>query len=290
VTYRCRLTYWPSTVGFVGYPWRRPGAPAAPRRRVMTPIRPWYPHNPRNIRRLLNSRGFVDSVESAGSPPRGQKLACPSRQQAPRRAGGWCGRLGGCRSRCPVVEVAAFVADLATARDRSISLAMPLGGLRAGESVACCSPTLTRGCGGCGWPASGRERIVPVDRAFFTELATYLDVRTDRRPDGAGASAGRLAVSVVVFRHRPGCDRMWSCRSARAGALTTAPGRLPSRRRGPGSYRRGGPRLVRGVGGPDRPGSLALACLTQAVGLDQLTRAGWTPSPRRSSPRRRCPR
>jgi integrase len=47
-------------------------------------------------------------------------------------------------------EVAAFVADLRTARDRAIALLMLLGGLRAGEVRALLLADVDQGCAGCG--------------------------------------------------------------------------------------------------------------------------------------------
>jgi integrase/recombinase XerC len=79
-------------------------------------------------------------------------------------------------------EVSTFLADLLTYRDRAIVLAMVLGGLRAGEVRSLLLADLDMGLGrvrviGKG----GRERIVPVERAFFAECATYL---REERPAG----------------------------------------------------------------------------------------------------------
>mgnify|MGYP003538060141 FL=1 len=78
-------------------------------------------------------------------------------------------------------EVAAFVADLGTARDRAMALLMLLGGLRSCEVRGLLLRDVDMGLRrvlvlGKG----GKERVVPVDRAFFTELACYL--RTERPP------------------------------------------------------------------------------------------------------------
>ena len=82
-------------------------------------------------------------------------------------------------------EVAAFTAGLATCRDRAMVLLMLLGGLRAGEVRGLRLANVDMGLRrvrvlGKG----GRERVVPVDPAFFTELAAYL--RTER-PHGCAA-------------------------------------------------------------------------------------------------------
>jgi integrase/recombinase XerC len=78
-------------------------------------------------------------------------------------------------------DVAAFLADLSTCRDRAIFLAMLLGGLRAGEVRGLLLANIDMGMRrlrvlGKG----GRERVVPVDAAFFAELSAYL--RQERPP------------------------------------------------------------------------------------------------------------
>jgi hypothetical protein len=78
-------------------------------------------------------------------------------------------------------EVATFVADLRTARDRAIALLMLLGGLRTGEVRALRLAEVDQGLRRVRVTGKGgRQRVVPVDAAFFTELATYL--RTERPP------------------------------------------------------------------------------------------------------------
>jgi integrase/recombinase XerC len=83
-----------------------------------------------------------------------------------------------------LAEVEAFLADLGTRRDRAMVLLMLLGGLRAAEVRALRLPDVDIGrrqvrVSGKG----GRERVVPVDRPFFTELAAYL--RDERSTDCA---------------------------------------------------------------------------------------------------------
>ncbi len=78
-------------------------------------------------------------------------------------------------------DVGVFLADLRTHRDRAIVLAMVLGGLRAGEVRSLRLTDVDQGRQrlrviGKG----GRERVVPIDRAFFAELAAYL--RGERPP------------------------------------------------------------------------------------------------------------
>lgn len=79
-------------------------------------------------------------------------------------------------------EVAAFLADLSTHRDRAMALGMLLGGLRAGEVRGLRLADVDMGLRRLRVVGKGgRERVVPVDRAFFTELASYLRVE---RPSG----------------------------------------------------------------------------------------------------------
>ena len=118
--------------------------------------------------------------------------------------------------------MAAFTAGLATCRDRAMVLLMLLGGLRAGEVRGLRLADVDMGLRrvrvlGKG----GRERVVPVDPAFFPELAAYL--RTERPHSCAapecfvvlrGPTAGRALTEAGmrrVFRtHRdsPGAGRV----------------------------------------------------------------------------------
>lgn len=92
-------------------------------------------------------------------------------------------------------DVAAFLNDLCTHRDRAIVLAMLLGGLRAGEVRGLRLADVDFGrrmltvVGKGGW-----QRVVPVDADFFVELATYL---RDERPAGI-----RTPECFVVLRGR----------------------------------------------------------------------------------------
>lgn len=79
-------------------------------------------------------------------------------------------------------EVAAFLADLLTYRDRAVVLAMVLGGLRAGEVRALKLADVDMGLSRVRVVGKGgRERVVPVDRVFFVEVAAYL---RQERPAG----------------------------------------------------------------------------------------------------------
>lgn len=146
-----------------------------------------------------------------------------------RRSGG--GRLVRTPRRLPdsldPAEVAAFIADLATTRDRAMALAMLLGGLRAGEVRGLRLADVNVGLRRLRVVGKGaKERVVPVDRAFFTELTTYL--RTER-------PAGCASPECFVVLHGPttggplteaGLRRVFRTHRARAGTPRVRPHRL----------------------------------------------------------------
>ena len=81
-------------------------------------------------------------------------------------------------------DVSAFLADLSSYRDRAIVLVMLFGGLRAAEVRGLLLADVDMGLRrirvlGKG----GRERVVPVDGAFFAELGAYL---REERPARCG--------------------------------------------------------------------------------------------------------
>ncbi len=107
------------------------------------------------------------------------------------------GRLVRSPRRLPEVidpgEVSAFLADLSSYRDRAIVLAMLLGGLRAGEVRGLLLANVDMGMRRVRVVGKGgRERVVPVDAAFFAELGAYL---REERPAGC-----RTAECFVVLR------------------------------------------------------------------------------------------
>jgi site-specific recombinase XerD len=123
--------------------------------------------------------------------------------------------------------VAAFLADLETHRDRAVVLSMLLGGLRAAEVRMLRLADVDMGLRqvrvlGKG----GRERIVPVDGSFFSELAAYLRAE---RPKGC-----RTPECFVVLRGptagRPmteaGMRRIFRTHRSRSGANRVRPHRL----------------------------------------------------------------
>ena len=124
-------------------------------------------------------------------------------------------------------EIAEFFADLETSRDRAIVLAMLLGGLRAGEVRSLLLADVDVGARQVRVVGKGsRERVVPIDRAFFVELTRYL--RHERPGDAAAAEC------FVVLRgptrgealSEAGMRKVFRTHRARSGALRVRPHRL----------------------------------------------------------------
>ena len=126
-----------------------------------------------------------------------------------------------------LTEVEAFLTDLGTHRDRAMVLLMLLGGLRAAEVRGLLLADVDVGrrqvrVVGKG----GRERVVPVDRPFFAELAAYL--RLERPAECAteqcfvvlrGPTAGQPLTEA-------GMRRIFRTHRARSGAARVRPHRL----------------------------------------------------------------
>lgn len=124
-------------------------------------------------------------------------------------------------------EIGEFLSDLETHRDRAIVLAMLLGGLRAGEVRSLRLADVDVGARRVRVLGKGhRERVVPVDRAFFTELTAYLH---RERPSDAPA-----AECFVVLRGptrgramtEAGMRKVFRTHRTRSGAVRVRPHRL----------------------------------------------------------------
>lgn len=124
-------------------------------------------------------------------------------------------------------DVATFIADLGTHRDRAIALVMVLGGLRAGEVRSLLLANVDMGLGRVRVTGKGgRERVVPVDRSFFTETAAYLQ---HERP--AGCTTPQC---FVVLRGpttggamtEAGLRKIFRCHRVSSGATRVRPHRL----------------------------------------------------------------
>ena len=148
-------------------------------------------------RRVAAVRAFFEFMVMSGiresnpvpAPRRGQGLRPTARGMlghlGPGRARGG-GRLVREERRLPesldLTDVQAFLSGLRTYRDRAMVLAMLLGGLRSAEVRGLLLSDVDQGrrrlrVTGKG----GRDRVVPVDAAFFAELAAYL---RHERPHG----------------------------------------------------------------------------------------------------------
>lgn len=124
-------------------------------------------------------------------------------------------------------EVAAFLADLNTARDRAMTLAMLVGGLRAAEVRSLRMADIDMGLRRVRvMGKGGRERTVPVDQIFFVELGNYL--RAERPPGCAtpecfvvlrGPTTGQALTEA-------GMRRIFRTHRARSGATRVRPHRL----------------------------------------------------------------
>ena len=117
-------------------------------------------------------------------------------------------------------EISGFLADLGTYRDRAMVLLMALGGLRAAEVRSLRLVDVDMGLRRVRVVGKGgRERVVPVDPAFFTELGAYL---RDERPAGCAT-----AQCFVVLRGpstggpltEAGMRRVFRTHRARSGAV-----------------------------------------------------------------------
>ncbi|MGH8838937.1 MAG: tyrosine-type recombinase/integrase, partial [Jiangellaceae bacterium] len=124
-------------------------------------------------------------------------------------------------------DVAVLLADLGTHRDRAIVLLMLLGGVRSGEVRSLRLADVDVGLRQVKVTGKGsKERVIPVDRAFFAELTAYL---RGERPQGLSTPE-----CFVVLRGpttgRPmteaGLRRIFRTHRARSGATRVRPHRL----------------------------------------------------------------
>jgi site-specific recombinase XerD len=123
-------------------------------------------------------------------------------------------------------DVAAFLADLRTLRDRAMTLLMLLGGLRSAEVRSLRLSDVDMGLRRVRVTGKGgKERVVPVDRAFFAELAAYL---REERP--AGSSSACFVVLRGPTAGQPlteaGLRRIFRTHRASSGAVRVRPHRL----------------------------------------------------------------
>lgn len=147
------------------------------------------------------------------------------------RPGAAGGRLVSQPTRLPETldpdDVGVFLADLATHRDRAMVLAMVLGGLRSAEVRGLRLADVDMGMRRVRVVGKGnRERLVPIDRVFFDEVAAYVRVE---RPAGC-----RTPECFVVLRGptrggpltEAGLRKVFRVHRARSGAARVRPHRL----------------------------------------------------------------
>jgi integrase/recombinase XerC len=168
---------------------------------------------------------------------------------APRRSSGLrgsrrglLGHVGGRRTGAParlvrqerrlpesldVDDVAVFLADLSTHRDRAIVLVMLLGGLRAAEVRSLRLADVDVGGRQVKVMGKGsKQRVVPVDRAFFSELTAYLRLE---RPQGLSTAECFVVLRGPTAGHamtEAGLRRIFRTHRARSGATRVRPHRL----------------------------------------------------------------
>jgi site-specific recombinase XerD len=123
-------------------------------------------------------------------------------------------------------DVATFLADLRTLRDRAMTLLMLLGGLRSAEVRSLLLSDVDMGLRRVRVTGKGgKERVVPVDQAFFAELAAYL---REERP--AGSSPACFVVLRGPTAGQPlteaGLRRIFRTHRASSGAVRVRPHRL----------------------------------------------------------------
>jgi integrase/recombinase XerC len=119
------------------------------------------------------------------------------------------------------------VAELDTHRDRAMALAMALGGLRAGEVRRLLLVDVDVGTRRLRVIGKGnKERVVPVERAFFAEVTAYL--RTER-PRGCATPECFLVLrgpTRGAALTEAGMRRIFRTHRARSGATRVRPHRL----------------------------------------------------------------
>jgi integrase/recombinase XerC len=193
-------------------------------------------------RRVAAARGLFEHAVVCGVLDR-NPVPAPRRSSGLRGARvGLLGHVGGRRTGAPARlvrqprrlpesldadDVAVFLADLGTHRDRAIVLLMLFGGLRAAEVRSLRLADVDMGLRQVKVIGKGsKQRVVPVDRAFFAELTAYLRVE---RPPGLstpecfvvlrGPTTGRAMTEA-------GLRRIFRTHRARSGATRVRPHRL----------------------------------------------------------------
>lgn len=193
-------------------------------------------------RRVAAARGLFEFAVMSGEVE-ANPVPAPRRSSGLRaRRRGLLGHIGSRRPAAPArlvrqdrplpesldtEDVEVFLADLNTHRDRAIVMAMLLGGLRASEVRTLRLADVDIGMRQVKVTGKGaKQRIVPIDRAFFGEVRAYLD---RERPKGLatpecfvvlrGPTAGGAMTEA-------GLRKMFRVHRARTGATRVRPHRL----------------------------------------------------------------
>src|SRR5215207_1948631 len=193
-------------------------------------------------RRVAAARGLFEHAVVCGLLDR-NPVPAPRRSSGLRGARrGLLGHVTGRRARVPARlvrqprrlpesldadDVAMFLADLGTHRDRAIVLLMLLGGVRSGEVRSLRLADVDVGLRQVKVTGKGsKERVIPVDRAFFAELTAYL---RGERPQGLSTPECFVVLRGPTTR-RPmteaGLRRIFRTHRARSGATRVRPHRL----------------------------------------------------------------
>ncbi len=193
-------------------------------------------------RRVAAARGLFEYAVMCGVIDR-NPVPAPRRSSGLRsRRSGLLGHVGQRRTPGPgrlvrqdrplpetveAADVAVFLADLNTHRDRAVVLAMVLGGLRAAEVRRLRLADVDMGMRQVAVLGKGnKSRVVPIERAFFAEVRAYVD---RERPRGLSTPE-----CFVVLRGptrgqamtEAGLRKIFRVHRARTGAVRVRPHRL----------------------------------------------------------------
>lgn len=124
-------------------------------------------------------------------------------------------------------DIAMFLADLNTHRDRAMTLAMLLGGLRSSEVRTLHLADIDMGMRQVRVTGKGsKQRVVPIDRAFFVELRGYLDKERPKAlatPECFVVLRGPTTGGAMT---EAGLRKIFRVHRARTGAVRVRPHRL----------------------------------------------------------------
>jgi len=124
-------------------------------------------------------------------------------------------------------DVEVFLADLGTHRDRAIFLAMLLGGLRASEVRTLLLADVDMGLRQVKVTGKGsKQRLVPVDRAFFREVHAYLDRERPKALSTPECFVVLRGPTTGQGMTEAGLRKIFRVHRARTGASRVRPHRL----------------------------------------------------------------